>query len=530
MNILVAAPMEPSGLDLLKGVPDLRVDLMPDISLEELHEKIGKYEALIAGISMPIGQETLGKAGRLRLIGLIGTGSLGLDLDAATRKGILVMNAPGSAAVSVAEHAISLIFALARRIPEADYSVKKGAWFKAQLMGTGIRNKVLGIIGFGAVGSLVAERAMGMKMHVVVCDPHVSSEAVQRSGCRKAALEELFAVSDIISIHVPLNPETRGVISEKTISLMKPGVMLINCSAPEIIDEEALYSGIISGKVAGAALDLRREEPIEEHPLYLSDEVICTPDLGVHTREAMVEASMEIAGQVADYLQKGKIIHALNLPDDEGVVSVRMHSWMDLGEVMGRFVIQLHSHGLRDVEIDLAGEDGVPPIEAVTRSVLKGVLGQIIGESVNLVNSKSLAHERGIRVTETRRSSSENFRILVTVTLKTDQGRGMISGTLFDDMHLRIVRIDGFDLEAVPDGDFLVIFNRDRPGVIADVGETLGRHSTNIGQMYNGRDAQGGTAITLLRIDSEVSDDVLKDILKLPNILNATRVHMAEKR
>ncbi len=527
LKILVTAPMDPSGLDLLKGVPGLDVDLKSDISLQELLERISEYHILIAGTTTPIDREALEKAKRLQLIGWIGSGRPCFDLNMATRKGVLVMNAPGSVVSSAAELAVSLILALARRIPEADFSVKKGVWYERRLMGVEVRNKILGIIGFGSVGTLVAERMKGMKMNVVVHDPYLSSEAIQRFGCRKVTREELFAVSDMISIHVPLNQETQGMISEKSISLMKSGVMLVNCSASGVVDEDALYEGIINGKVAAAALDLHEEQPIEEHPLYLSEKVICTPNLSVYTQEALVEVSLQIARQIKDYLENGNITHAMNLPEAEGSVTGRGRSWTGIGESMGRFVIQLHPFGLKGIEIELAGEDETLPAETITRSVLKGILGQIIAEPVNLVNSKSLAEERGVRITEKRQSAAENFRVLITVTVVTDQEKGMISGTLFDGLHPRIVRVDGFELEVVPDGDFLVIFNRDRPGVIADVGECLGRYDINIGQMYNGRDTIGGKAITLLRIDSVVPENVLNEIRRLPNILSATWVNMA---
>ncbi len=529
MKILVTVPMDPSGVSLLKGLKDTEVDLKTDISAQDLLACIGEYEVLIAGISTPVDREVLEKAERLQLIGLMGMGRPQLDLESATHRGILVMNAPGSVAVSVAEHALSLLFALARRIPEADTTLKKGVWYEKKLMGREIRGKTLGIIGFGAVGALVAERAIGMKMNVVVYDPHLSAETVIRRGCRQVSREELFSVSDIITIHAPLNRETQGIIGEETIPLMKPGVMLVNCSAAGIIDEDALYEAIIKGDVAGAAMDLHNEEPIEDHPLYLSEKVICTPNLSIATFEAVVEGSMEIAREVADYLEKGEITQAVNLPADKKERSERGIQWLRLGEMMGRFAAQLHPYGLQEVAIDLAGEEDLPGIASFTSSVLMGALVPVLGDGVNRINARSLAKERGIRISEKRRSVAETYRSLLTVSVETDQGGGTVSGTLFDDQNPRLVQVDGFELEAVPDGAFLVIFNRDRPGVIADVGELLGRYGINIGQMYNGRDKAGEKAITLLRIDAPVSDEVLHAIQGLPNILNATRVDMGEK-
>jgi D-3-phosphoglycerate dehydrogenase len=526
MKILVTVPMDPSGVALLEGLKDTVVELKPDISQQDLRGCVGDYDVLIAGTSTPVDRDVLEKAERLQLIGLMGMGRPQLDLETATHRGILVMNAPGSVSVSVAEHALSLIFALARRIPEADTTLKKGVWYEKKLMGREIRGKTLGIIGFGAVGSLVAERAIGMKMNVVVYDPHLSAESVIRRGCRQVSREELFSVSDIITVHAPLNRETEGILGEETIPLMKPGVLLVNCSASGIIDEDALYEAIIKGSVAGVALDLHSEAPIEEHPLYLSEKVICTPNLSIATFEAVVEGSMEIAREVADYLEKGEITQAVNLPADTNERSGRGIQWLKLGEVMGRFAAQLHPYGLQEVAIDLAGEEDLPGVASFTSSVLMGALVPVLGEGVNRINARSLAEERGIRVAEKRRNVSETYRSLLTVSVETDRGSGTVSGTLFDDQNPRLVQVDGFELEAVPDGGFLVIFNRDRPGVIADVGEALGRHGINIGQMYNGRDKAGEKAITLLRIDAPLEDDVLHEIQELPNILNATRVNL----
>jgi len=529
MNILVTVSMDPMSLDLLRGLTEANVDLLVDISRKKLYEQIENVHVLVAGTSTPIDREVLEKASQLRLIGLMGKGRPLLDIESATHRGVLVIDAPGSVAVSIAEHVLTLIFALARRIPEADNSVKKGVWLEKSLMGREIRNKVLGIIGYGRIGSLVAERARGMKMHVIVYDPHLSSDAVKQKGCRMVTREELFSTSDIISIHAPLNPETMGLIGVETIPLLKPGVMVVNCSASRIIDEGALYDAILSGNVAGLAIDLHDEMPLEEHPLYLSEKVICTPNLSTYTHEAMVEGSKEIAGEIVNYLQKGTITHALNLPEVEESISELGQAWMELGEVMGRFIIQLHPFGLKRVRIDVDGEEGTPSMEVFSRSVLKGLLGQILGETVNLVNARSLASQRGIQLTERRQNASENYLTQATVTVETEQGEGIVSGTLFDGHYPRIVQVDEFELEAVPDGDFLVVFNRDRPGVIGNIGETLGRHSVNIGQMYNGRDTPGGKAITLLRIDSPISGAVLQEVRGLPNILNTTMVKLVSK-
>jgi D-3-phosphoglycerate dehydrogenase len=524
MKILVTVAMDAAGLNLLKNATGAEVVQVLKGTEEQLQDNIVGVEALIAGTRTPVGSEVLDRGKRLRVIGLLGVGRPMLDLEAATKKGVLVINAPGSVAVSVAEHALALIFALARKTVAADATSKKGSWERRHLKGRELRNKVLGIIGFGAVGSLVAERARGLAMKVIVHDPYISGGAVQRQGCTPVSLHELFQQSDLITVHTPLTPETRGLIGADSLAIMKRSVLLVNCSAAEIVDETALYEAITDERIAGCALDLHREGLITEHPLYLSDRVVCTPDLSAFTEEAVTGGSVEIAHSVIDYLEKGIIAHAVNLPGAEKELTEGETVWLDLGEVLGLFVSQLHPYGIREVAIERAGEENLPALLVFTQSIVAGLLRPILGERVNRVNARSLAEERGIHISETRSSTSPTYRKLVTVKVRTDQGDGEVSGTLFDDRIPRIVRIDGFDLEAVPDGDFLVIFNRDKPGVIADVGEALGHRGINIAQMYNGRDAMGEKAITLIRVDARLDEETLREIREFPNILSVSQV------
>ncbi len=526
MKILVAATLDPAGLALLNGVAQVEVLPSSECTAENIQQKIVEADALVAGTRAPVSREVIAAGERLRVIGLLGIGRPALDLDAATRKGVLVLNAPESVTVSVAEHALSLIFGLARKTTRADRIAKKGRWERQPLKGRELRKKVLGVIGFGAVGSLVAARAAGLEMEVVVCDPYLAADTIGRQGYRPVSLSELLSAADVITLHVPLNDETRRFIGKGAISRMKRGVLLVNCSTSELIDETALYDALIKEHVQGFALDLHREEPIEEHPLYLSDRVICTPELSAYTEEALSGGSMEIARSVTDFLEKGVISHAVNLPGGERTSAPGDLLWFDLGEALGQFVSQLHPYGIQEVIVERAGEDGLPAMSALTQAILTGLLHSLVGDRVNRVNARSLAEERGIRISEMRKSTSPNYRKLVTVKVKTDREAGEVSGTLFDDRIPRIVQIDGFDLEAVPEGNFLVIFNRDRPGVIADVGEALGRYGINIARMYNGRDAAGEKAITLLCIDAPVSGETLNEIRSFPNILTALPVNL----
>ncbi len=526
MKILITVPLPPEAVHLLETVEGAEVILQSGITTDTLREILGECQVLIAGSETELDGDTLHCGKELRVIGLIGGSQTRTDLESATHLGILVVKVQERVAVSIAEHAVTLLLSLSRRITEADASIKRGDWERNGLKGRELRGKTLGIIGFGEVGALVAERAAGMKMRIIVSDPNLSSESVEAKGYRKVSFQELIQSSDLISIHVPLNAGTRGLIGKEALSKMKPGVILVSCSATGILDEEALYEAIIHEEVQGAALDLPAPRHLEDHPLYLSEKVICTPNLGGYTKEAERDETMETIRSLVDYLTGGEITHALNLPGSETENSPRNRQWLRLGETLGLFLAQLHPCGFRKIEIDLAGGEDLPRISSFTRSILVGLYSLTLGEKINRINAVHLATQRGVRLKETRRKTAENYRNRITVSVETDQGSGRVSGTLFDNRSPRIIRIDGFDLEAVPDGDFLVIFNRDRPGVIADVGEILGRCGINIGQMYNGRNAAGGTAITLSRVDSPVPDEILREIETLPNILNASRVHL----
>jgi D-3-phosphoglycerate dehydrogenase len=526
MKILVAASLDPAGLTLLKGVADAEVVEVPDCSDRQLSKMIRGADVLIVEADTAISRETLARGRQLQLIGLLGAGRPRFDLDAATAQGILVMNAPESVSVSIAEHTLGLLLALARRLPESDAGVKRGAWDHEKLRGMEVRDKVLGVIGFGVVGSLVAERAIALKMKVIVYDPHLSADTVACQGCRQVELSELFRESDAVTVHAPLNAETRGLIGRDSLSRVKRGVLIINCSAAEIVDESALQDALMRGQVGGAALDLHGQPPVSGQALYLSNRVICTPDLAAHTRESVAGGSLEMAKQIVDYLARGSVIHALNLPGAEEAATEEAARWLGLCEAMGCFLIQLHPYGVQEVRVEVAGEGELPETAALSRSVLTGILAPILGDRVNRINAQAIAGQRGIRLKEGRLSTAVNYRNVITVRVETDRGEGSVSGTLFDNRTPRIVEVDGFEVEVVPDGDLVVVFNRDRPGVIADVAETLGQHGINIGQMYNGRDTTGGTAITALRVDSPVTDDILKRVREFPNILTARRVNL----
>ncbi len=489
---------------------------------------MGGVDVLITEADAPISRDTLAQGRQLRLIGLLGAGRPRLDLDAATARGILVMNAPQSVSVSIAEHTLALLLALARRLPEGDAGIKEGVWAHDHLLGMELRDKVLGVIGFGAVGSLVAERALALKMKVLVHDPHLSADTVACQGCRQVALSELFRDSDAITVHAPLTAATRGLIGRESLLHVKQGVLIVNCSAAEIVDEAALHDALERGHVGGAALDLHGRRAISGHPLYLARRVVCTPDLAARTREAVAGGSVDLARQVVDYLSRGSVTHALNLPGAEEAATEEASRWLGLCEAMGRFLIQLHPYGVQEVRVEVAGEGEMPETAALTRAAVAGMLAPILGDRVNRINAYALAGQRGIRLKEARLSTAVNYRNVIALRIETDRGKGSISGTLFDNRTPRIIEVNGFEVEVVPDGDLVVVFNRDRPGVIADVAQTLGQYGINIGQMYNGRDAAGGTAITALRVDSPVSDDILRRIREFPNILSARRVDLTD--
>ncbi len=514
MKVLVSDALSEEGLQILQKA-GLEVIYKPGISTEELKKKIETADALIIRSGTKVTKEIIEAAKNLKVIGRAGTGLDNVDIQSANQKGIVVMNVPGGNTLSAAEHTLALLMSLARKIPQANNSVKTGKWERKKFMGVEINNKVLGIIGLGRIGNIVAERAQGLKMKVIAYDPFVNPESAKSKGIEVVSLDELYQRADFITIHTPLTKETYHLLDKKAFEKMKPGVYIINCARGGIIDEEALYSALVSGKVAGAALDVFEKEPIPpEHPLLSLENVIATPHLGASTVEAQRVVAIEIANQVVDFLLSGIVRNAVNVPSITSEALKTLQPILNLAEKIGLFIAQLSEGAIQEVEITYKGEIASLDTRPITTSLMKSLLAPFLKEDVNYVNALLRAKERNIKILESATTETEDFTSLISVKVRHTQGDTLVEGTLFGKSEPRIVRINGFRLDALPEGYMLYIFNEDRPGVIGKIGSTLGKHNLNISRMYVGQDPMKKRNIILLSLDEPPTKEVLEELQK----------------
>ncbi len=524
MKVLVSDKFAPEGIEILKQAPGITVDYKTGMKPEELIAIVGEYDALAIRSSTKATKEIIEAGKNLRVIGRAGIGVDNVDVPTATRKGIVVMNTPGGNAVTTAEHSLSMMMALARKIPQAYLSLKEKKWEKGKFTGVEVMGKTLGVVGLGNIGSVVADRAQGLKMKVLGYDPFVTKEMAEKLGVELVSLDELFARSDFITVHVPKTEETKGMIRAETIAKMKDGVRLINCARGGIIVEKDLLAAIKSGKVAGAALDVFEKEPPEFGELFEIPEIIFTPHLGASTGEALVNVSVGIAKQMVDYLLYGVITNAVNFPSVSREVREQLAPYLNLAERMGRLAGQLLST-LKGVEIDYRGEVAGLNTKPITHSMLKGLLETFMDEPVNYVSAPALAKARGISVKESSNVESGDYTSLIKVKI-ADQSPELaeIAGTLFGKTDPRVVSIGGVRLDAIPAGYVLVVRNTDKPGVIGNIGSLLGRYSINIGQFQLGR--KGGEAVCMINVDSLIQEAALEELRRLPNIISARQVNL----
>jgi D-3-phosphoglycerate dehydrogenase len=520
VKVLVSDNLSNEGTKILENTEGIQVDVKTGLSEDELIEIIGEYSGLAVRSATKATKRVLDAAKNLKVIGRAGIGVDNIDVPEATKRGIIVMNTPGGNTVTTAEHAISMMVAMARKIPQATASMKAGKWEKKKFSGVEILNKTLGIIGIGNIGSIVANRAQGLKMKVVAYDPFITEEKASELEIELVSLDDLYKRADFISIHTPLNDDTRGLVNKDAFSKMKDGVMIMNCARGGIVDEDDLYDAIENGKVAGAALDVFSTEPPGEHKLFTLDKVICTPHLGASTGEAQVNVAVAVAEQIADYLLNGTILNSVNVPSVSSELLQSLGPYIELGEKMGSVLAQSIKGGVKELTIEYSGEVASQKTAPITTSILKGFLS-ILTDMVNFVNAPIIAKERGITVKETSTKEVQDYASLITVTAVTGEGSFNIAGTVFGKKDLRIVKVHNYTVESVPEGNILMLMNNDKPGVIGDVGTTLGKHGINIAAMNFGRESKGHNAISLVNVDEDVSKDVIAEILKLPNILSA---------
>jgi D-3-phosphoglycerate dehydrogenase len=525
-KVLVSDPLSSKGLEILGKAKNLKYDIKPGLSSEELKKIITEYDGIIVRSETKLKAEIIEAADRLKVIGRAGIGLDNVDLSAATKKGIVVMNTPQENAIAAAEHTIAMMLSISRKIPQATSSMKAGKWEKKKFMGVELYNKTLGIIGIGVIGTIVADRARALKMRVIAYDPYISKEVAEKKGVDLVSLDELLSRSDFISVHSPLTEETRNLIDKNAFRKMKDGVILINCARGGIVNEKDLYDAIKERKVAGAALDVFEEEPAIGNPLFELEEVISTPHLGASTAEAQENVAIAIAQQIVDYLILGEARNAVNLPMVSPDILPFMRPYLKLGEKLGSFLGQISNYAIEEVVIEYHGEVVEYGIKPITTSVLKGLLTPFVGETVNFVNALIMAKERGIRITESTSAEAEDFASLVAITARSKMEQNFIAGTLFGRKELRIVKLNAFFIEAIPEGYILLVNNYDRPGVIGNIGTALGSRNINIATMQFGRDRMGGNAISLLHLDVPLPTGMLGEILRLPNIISVRQIQL----
>jgi len=523
-KVLVSDPLSNNGLEILRKVENLKVDIKPGLPPEELMKIISGYDAIIIRSETKLKGDIIAAADRLRVIGRAGIGLDNVDLPAATKKGIVVMNTPQENAIAAAEHTIAMMLSISRKIPQATASMKAAKWEKKKFMGVELYNKTLGVVGIGVIGTIVVDRARAMQMKTIAYDPYISKEVAERKRVELVSFDELLSRSDFISVHTPLTDETRNLIDKNAFAKMKDGVILINCARGGIINEKDLYEAIKGGKVAGAALDVFEKEPAIGNPLLELEEIISTPHLGASTAEAQENVAIAIAQQIVDYLILGEARNAVNMPMVSPDILPFMRPYLKLGEKLGSFIGQISNYAIEEVLIEYHGEVLEYGIKPITISVLKGLLTPFVGETVNFVNAQVMAKERGIRVTESTSAKAEDFASLIAITTRSKMEQNYIAGTLFGRRDLRIVKLNDFFIEALPEGYVLLINNYDKPGVIGNIGMALGSRNINVATMQLGRDRMGGNAISLLHLDAPLPTGVLGEILRLPNIISVRQI------
>ena len=518
-RVLISDELSPRAAEIFRE-RGCEVDEKPGLKKDELIAIIGEYDGLAIRSATKVTAEVIAAAPRLKVVGRAGIGVDNVDIPAATARGICVMNTPFGNSITTAEHAIAMMFALAREIPAADRSTQAGKWEKSRFMGVEVYAKTLGLIGCGNIGSIVADRALGLKMRVVAYDPFLSPERAVELGVEKVTLDELFERADFITLHTPLTDATRNVINAASIAKMKTDVRIINCARGGLINEDDLKAALDSGKVAGAALDVFAEEPAKSNQLFGHERLIATPHLGASTTEAQENVALQVAEQMADYLVDGAVTNALNMPSVSAEEAPRLRPYMKLAEQLGAFAGQLTGEDLKAIRIEYEGHAASLNTRPLTAVALAGLLGPLMS-SVNMVNAPVVAKERNIDVSEVKHDREGNYQTLMRVTVTTDRQTRDVAGTLFAGSRPRIVEIKGIKVEAELGTHMLYVTNQDKPGFIGRLGSLLGESGINIATFHLGRQAAGEDAIAMIEVDQPIPDEVLAKVRALPHVVLA---------
>ncbi|MGM0428307.1 MAG: phosphoglycerate dehydrogenase [Thermodesulfobacteriota bacterium] len=526
MKVLVSDPLSDVGVAAFKDTPEIEVDVNTGLDARGLKEIIGEYDGLAIRSATRVNTEILDAAHRLKVIGRAGIGLDNVDIPEASKRGIVVMNTPEGNTITTAEHTMALIMALSRRIPQATASLKQGAWEKKALKGQELFNKTLGLIGVGHIGRIVADRAKGMKMKVIAYDPYIKPETVEKLDLEPVSFEALLERADYITIHTPKTAETADMINREAIGRMKPGAMLINCARGGIVNEDDLYHALKSGHLGGAALDVFASEPPGKIPLMELSNFICTPHLGASTQEAQDNVAKDVAQQIIAYLLHGTVKNAVNVPSISAELMTVLRPYATLLERMGAFQSQLAESAVVEARVQYSGNVVDYDVTPLTTAMLKGLLTPILKYDVNFVNAPYIAADRGIKVVESKSKTSEDFASLVKLTVKTLEGEHIVSGTIFGRDLPRILRINNFYLEAIPEGHSLLIHNENTPGVIGHIASTIGRHGININRMQVGEEKEKLQNVIFLTTSVAVDDAIIEALSGLDHIFSAKRIEL----
>jgi D-3-phosphoglycerate dehydrogenase len=518
-KVLISDALSPRAVEIFQA-RGVTVDVKTGLKADELSAIIGDYDGLAIRSSTKVTKDVLATAPRLKVVGRAGIGVDNVDVPAATARGVVVMNTPYGNSITTAEHAIAMLFSLARQMPVANASTHAGKWEKNRFMGVELSSKTLGVIGCGNIGAIVADRAIGLKMKVVAFDPFLSEDRARDIGVEKVDLDTLLARADFITLHTPLTDATRNIIDARALAKCRKGVYIINCARGGLVDEAALKAGLDSGHVAGAGLDVFPVEPAKESIFFGMENVVCTPHLGASTTEAQENVALQIAEQMADYLVSGAVTNALNAPSVTSEEAQKLKPHLALAEFLGSYCGQLADTSLKEISIEYEGQVAALNIKPLTAVVLMAILRPQL-ESINLVNAPVVARERNIQITETRRDTNPEYHSLIRVIMKADQGTYTASGSVMGSGRPRIVALGDFNIEVEPAPHMLYVRNEDKPGFIGRLGTLLGDNKINIGHFHLGRNAPGDQALALVSVDQAVSPDILKQISGLQGVLKA---------
>ncbi len=539
MKVLVSDKMSQTGIDVLDAADGIQVVYKTNLSPEDLIKELQDTDALIIRSSTKVTKDVFAAVNKLKIIGRAGIGVDNIDCTTATERGVIVVNTPSGNATTTAEHAIAMLMALSRHIPQADKSMHQGAWEKSKFTGIEVTGKILGVFGYGNIGKIVANRAQGLKMRVIVFDPFLTADVATKDGVELVTKEKLFERADYITAHVPLNDSTRNLINKKTIETMKTGVRIINCARGGIVNEADLIDGLNSDKIAGAAIDVFEEEPPpKDNPLLKHERVICTPHLGASTAEAQVNVAVQVAEQIRDYLLTGEIRNGINCPSISSEMVKVLSPYLKLCDKLGSFQGQIHRENhseIKKLTISYSGAVTDYDTGALTSALVHGFLNTISDGSVNFVNALSMAESRGIVVEENVVHHVQDFANQITLSVSGEKQTNLIAGTVFGNKNYRFVRFNDFYLEVIPDGYILALHNYDRPGVIGKATSILGNHNINVSRMQLTLDKtfqQGSSesclqeAVSFINIDQPINETIMEELMKLENVIAVHKIDL----